>query len=131
MCGIAGFVDFNLGSSEEILKKMTTTLSHRGPDGAGMELFEASVAQIGIGHRRLSIIDLSEKAGQPMHHEKNCLCFNGEIYNYLEVKKELESLGHHFKTSSDTEVVLHAYKEWGTLCLDKFIGMFAFVLYDG
>jgi asparagine synthase (glutamine-hydrolysing) len=85
---------------------------------------------IGLGHRRLSIIDLSNAAGQPMQFENLYIIFNGEIYNYNEIRDELIAKGHVFTTHSDTEVILHAYKEWGNKCVDQFVGMFAFVIYD-
>jgi asparagine synthase (glutamine-hydrolysing) len=130
MCGIAGYIDFRKATDEQVLVNMTNTLIHRGPDGSGIETIELDVAQIGLGHRRLAIIDLSEHGKQPMAYEHWWVCFNGEIYNYAEIKKELAILGHTFKGNSDTEMLLHAYAEWGNKCLDKFIGMFAFVLID-
>lgn len=130
MCGISGFVDFNRNSSREIVLHMTKVLQHRGPDGDGLEFIEASSAQIGFGHRRLAIIDLSDAAHQPMRFESLTIVFNGEIYNYQEIRDELIQKGHQFKTQSDTEVILHAYREWNDKCLDRLIGMFAFVIYD-
>lgn len=130
MCGIAGFIDFNQGSSKDILADMTDALYHRGPDGAGYEFLTCSKAQIGFGHRRLSIIDLSETGKQPMKYEHLWLDFNGEIYNYKEIKAELAAMGHSFIGHSDSEMILHAYAQWGAKCLDKFVGMFAFVIYD-
>ena len=109
---------------------MTDTLYHRGPDGSGIELLENSHAQVGFGHRRLSIIDLSEHGKQPMQFQHLWICFNGEVYNYAEIKKELVELGHSFTGNSDTEVIIHSYAEWGEKCIDRFIGMFAFVIYD-
>ena len=130
MCGITGFIDFARSSSENTLERMTNTLFHRGPDGSGIQLLNEEKAQIGFGHRRLSIIDLSEHGTQPMQFEHLWICFNGEIYNYQEIKDELSSLGHSFVGGSDTEMILHAYAQWGKACIDKFIGMFAIVLYD-
>ena len=128
MCGIVGFIDFKKKTSCEDLEKMTHTLTHRGPDAFGVKDFDFDHFQLGLGHRRLSIIDLSEGGIQPMHFKNNWICFNGEIYNYNEIKKELIDLGHTFESTSDTEVVLHAYIEWGSSCLQKFIGMFAFAV---
>ena len=88
----------------------------------------SSIAKVGLGHRRLSIIDLSAGGKQPMSFDKYWICFNGEVYNYKEIKSELIKLGHSFKSTSDTEVVLHAFIEWGRSCLEKLIGMFAFVI---
>jgi len=130
MCGISGFIDFSKTSDKEVLIKMTDSLAHRGPDGSGYELFQAPQASIGFGHRRLSIIDLTETGKQPMQYEHWWITFNGEVYNFQEIKQELEKLGHQFKGHSDTEVILHSFAQWGVACIDKFIGMFAFVIYD-
>tara|TARA_R110002072_G_scaffold20688_4_gene74882 strand:+ start:39619 stop:41535 length:1917 start_codon:yes stop_codon:yes gene_type:complete len=130
MCGIAGYIDFNKISTRDNLVSMTDVLSHRGPDGADYEQFQYKTAIIGLGHRRLSIIDLSENAKQPMHYKHFTLCFNGEIYNFEEIKAQLTELGHSFKMESDSEMILHAYEEWGEKCMDKFIGMFVFSILD-
>lgn len=130
MCGITGILDFSKKSSEEILTKMTNTLHHRGPDGGDVELFEEKDFQLGFGHRRLAILDLSEHGKQPMQFEHLWVCFNGEIYNFQEIKNELIELGHSFNGNSDTEMILHAYSEWGIGCVHKFIGMFAILIYD-
>ena len=130
MCGITGFIDFRSESSLGILKKCTDALAHRGPDGSGYEIYPLSEAQVGLGHRRLSIIDLTTAGGQPMHYKDLSITFNGEIYNYAEIRNELETLGHSFVSHSDTEVILHAYEQWGEDMLHRFIGMFAFVIYD-
>lgn len=130
MCGITGLIDYCKTSSAGILEEMTDTLFHRGPDGSGIEFIEDSKFQIGLGHRRLSIIDLSERGKQPMSYNSLFITFNGEIYNYRKIKSELVSLGHKFYSSSDTEMILHAYAEWKEDCLQKFIGMFAFVIFD-
>jgi asparagine synthase (glutamine-hydrolysing) len=130
MCGITGFIDLKKTSSEGILEKMTTTLHHRGPDGSGTVLLNSEFGQVGFGHRRLAIIDLTETGRQPMQFNHLWICFNGEIYNYAEIKSELSLLGHTFIGSSDTEMILHAYAQWGKNCLEKFIGMFAIVIYD-
>ena len=106
MCGIAGFIDLKKQTSQIILEKMTNTLEHRGPDGFGYEIINNDIAQIGFGHRRLSIIDLSETGKQPMTLNEFTLTFNGEIYNYLEIKSELEALNHKFIGNSDTEMIL-------------------------
>jgi asparagine synthase (glutamine-hydrolysing) len=130
MCGIAGFVDFKSNSNEEILAHMSCAVPHRGPDGQGVYLTQAPAAQIGLGHRRLSIIDLSTSANQPMHYNGLHLVFNGEIYNYNEIRDRLMAKGHLFSTHSDTEVILHAWQEWGEVCIQQFRGMFAITLYD-
>ena len=129
MCGIAGiFNRFGESIDSELLRRMTAAIQHRGPDGAG----EWINAEIGLGHRRLSIIDLGGGA-QPMGNEDDTIqvVFNGEIYNYLELRDQLAKCGHQFKTRSDTEVIVHAYEQWGTKCVKRFNGMFAFALWDG
>ncbi len=130
MCGITGIIDFRKKSQPAVLESMTNTLYHRGPDGGAIKWYDGFSAQVGFGHRRLSIIDLSEFGAQPMEWGEWCICYNGEVYNYLEIKKELIDLGHTFNGNSDTEVILHAYVAWGEKALDKFIGMFAFVIYN-
>lgn len=130
MCGIAGFIDFKKTTTQATLDAMTDTMVHRGPDGRSTEFLEYSDAKIGLGHRRLSIIDLSEHGTQPMEFNQSWICFNGEVYNYQEIKDELVSFGHEFTGGSDTEVILHAYEQWGRKCLDRLIGMFAFVIID-
>lgn len=130
MCGITGFVDFNKKSSEELLAEMSNCLSHRGPDGQGTYFSETPKATVGLGHRRLSIIDLSTAANQPMHYDGLHVIFNGEIYNYNEIRNELISLGHKFLTHSDTEVILHGWREWGEKSIRKWHGMFAIALFD-
>lgn len=130
MCGIAGFIDFTKRSEKKQIVAMTDTMMHRGPDGSDYQLLTHSQATIGLGHRRLSIIDLSEHGAQPMQHNDVWITFNGEIYNFQEVKVELGKLGHVFTGGSDTEMILHAYQEWGIKCVDRFIGMFAIVIVD-
>ncbi len=124
MCGIAGFTGFR---DNKLIRKMTEILAHRGPDESGYYLDD----EASLGHRRLSIIDL-ETGRQPIHNEDKTLwiVFNGEIYNYLELREELLRLGHRFYTRSDTEVVVHSYEEWGRDCLKRFNGEFAFALWD-
>jgi asparagine synthase (glutamine-hydrolysing) len=129
MCGIAGFLynDYNRRADSDTLRRMTDTLVHRGPDGEGLWCSD----NIALGHRRLSIIDL-DGGKQPMQSDDGTLTitFNGEIYNYLELKAELTSLGHTFRTNSDTEVILNSYRQWGESCVHKFNGMWAFALWD-
>ena len=121
MCGIAGFYDASLtpDSSGEMIDKMLQSISHRGPDNRDTW----SDFPITLGHNRLSIIDLSDDANQPMEYEDCVLIFNGEIYNYLEIRKELEAGGSAFRTKSDTEVILAAYRRWGHDCVNRFVGM--------
>ena len=130
MCGIAGFIDFTKKSNKEHVDAMIETLYHRGPDGGDSMIIENENYTAGLGHRRLAIIDVSSAANQPMQFENLWITFNGEIYNFQEIKKELIQLGHSFKTSSDTEVILHAFSTWGVNCVNKFIGMFAFVVFN-
>ena len=129
MCGIAGIFHFDPSRSvnESVLKKMTTTLSHRGPDGEGFYCKN----NIGLGHRRLAIIDLTT-GDQPIFNEDKSIAiiFNGEIYNYVELRDELRKLGCSFRTNSDTEVIIRAYETWGTDCQNKLNGMWAFALWD-
>ena len=124
MCGIVGFAPVK-ESGAEILKQMMDRIAHRGPDGEGQFVDE----YVALGHRRLSIIDLAGGT-QPMATEHLVVVFNGEIYNYLELKKELENKGHHFKTNSDTEVLLHGYEEYHYEIVNHLRGMFSFALYD-
>ncbi len=128
MCGIAGIYSESGVVSEKYLEIMSERLGHRGPDGCGIKIFD----KCGLVHRRLSIIDLSEKASQPMCNEDETLwlVFNGEIYNYPELRENLIELGHIFHSETDSEVILHSYEEWGSDCTKKFNGMWAFVLYD-
>ena len=130
MCGIAGIITKD--SSEltiDRLKKMTDIIAHRGPDGDGQWI--SADGQVGIGHRRLSIIDLSHEADQPMHYlGRYSIVFNGEIYNYIELKETLIKQGYSFKTQSDTEVLMALYDRDKENCLQLLDGMFSFVLYD-
>jgi asparagine synthase (glutamine-hydrolysing) len=114
---------------EGVLRRMTDAVRHRGPDGEGFYI--SPHRQVGLGHRRLSIIDLAG-GSQPMSNEDGTLwvVFNGEIYNFPELRKELEGKGHHFATHCDTEIILHAYEQYGESCVDRLNGMFAFALYD-
>jgi asparagine synthase (glutamine-hydrolysing) len=130
MCGITGFIDFNRRSSEQTLSDMCDTLQHRGPDGSGLFINRGGEYDLGLGHRRLSIIDLSGAGKQPMQFRHLHITFNGEIYNYREVRQELSEAGHVFQSHSDTEVILQAFERWGISCLERFTGMFAFVIYD-
>jgi asparagine synthase (glutamine-hydrolysing) len=130
MCGIAGFIDFHKKSTKSNIQSMIDPLNHRGPDGDGVSLFKSKNAIIGFGHKRLSIIDLSQAGKQPMALNHLHITYNGEIYNYQEIKNELLELGHHFNGESDTEMILHAYTEWGIKAVERFIGMFAIALFD-
>jgi asparagine synthase (glutamine-hydrolysing) len=133
MCGIFGFVERGAGGGlgPEQAQVCLQAMSHRGPDASAMEAFSSSQASGVLGHLRLSIIDLSGGA-QPMHSADGqlLLSFNGEIYNYLGLKQELIGKGHEFLDHSDTEVLLHAYQEWGEACVRRLRGMFAFAIWD-
>jgi asparagine synthase (glutamine-hydrolysing) len=129
MCGLAVTLSWDGRPADAaMLRRMSDVLWHRGPDDAGL----ATYGPIGFAFRRLSILDLSPAGHQPMETPDGTLAivFNGEIYNYIELKRELEQLGHQFRTSGDTEVLLHAYQQWGPDCVSRFNGMWAFVLYD-
>ncbi len=135
MCGIVGALSFSgsrFSATEPYITRMRDTMEHRGPDGAGT--WVSGDGRVGLGHRRLAIIDLTEAANQPMCNEDGTLwvTFNGEIYNHAEIRNELEQIGNHqWKTThSDTEVILHAFEQWGIDCLEKFRGMFAIALWD-
>jgi asparagine synthase (glutamine-hydrolysing) len=130
MCGIAGIVSRNSSLiTTERIRAGTSCLEHRGPEDE--QVWISANNQAGLGHRRLCIIDLSKEASQPMHYANRfTIVHNGEIYNYLELKRELSGKGHSFKTVSDTEVILAAYAEWGNECVQKMDGMFAFAIWD-
>lgn len=132
MCGIVGIWDFRPGNkiSEDLIKSMRDALTNRGPDDAGIYIDERH--NLALGHRRLSVIDLSCRGHQPMPNDDESLeiIYNGEVYNYKEIRKELIIKGYKFKSNSDTEVVLKAYEEWGTEAVHKFRGMFAFAIWD-
>src|SRR4051812_6694012 len=124
MCGISGIVDKrDLPIEPPVIERLTSLVTHRGPDGHGYYHGH----NFALGHRRLSILDLSEHGLQPMpYRERYWLTYNGEIYNYLELRAELEAKGHHFQSNTDSEVILAAYAEWGTGCCARFNGMWAF-----
>lgn len=132
MCGIAGFVDFNCKSSERILQNMGSALEHRGPNSSGKMFANQNHVQIGLAHQRLSIIDIEARSNQPMKtlDGRFELIYNGEVYNFKEIRLRLEALGDKFETESDTEVVLKSWQRWGRKCLLEFVGMFAFAIYD-
>jgi len=130
VCGIAGILGISDGSAErERLLAMRDAMTHRGPDGCG--LWQDPAHRVGLAHRRLSIIDLTEAGAQPMGDgDGRQLVFNGEIYNHLGLRRELEAKGHRFRGRSDTEVLLHGYQEWGEEVLQRLSGMFAFAVWD-
>ena len=129
MCGIAGIFNLNGANVDAgLLRQITQTLQHRGPDGEGYFIDSF----IGLGHRRLAILDLSAAGHQPMiaQDRQVALSYNGEIYNFKELRTELEALGYQFHSQTDTEVVLNAWIEWGKSCVARFNGMFAFAIWD-
>jgi asparagine synthase (glutamine-hydrolysing) len=130
MCGIAGYYRNCEGDlNDSILVRMTDSIAHRGPDGFGH--WYSSNRHVGLGHRRLSIIDLTENGAQPMSFlNKYVITFNGEIYNYIEIRSFLQSKGYTFRSDSDTEVILSAFDYWGINCLNEFDGMFSFAIYN-
>ena len=130
MCGIAGIWHFKNRASHDEIRSFTDSMYHRGPDGAGYEVFEND--NLALGHRRLSILDLSDAGKQPMSYadQRYWLTFNGEIYNFIEIRKELNAIGYTFVSESDSEVVLAAYIAWGTSCFKKFNGMWAIAIWD-
>jgi len=130
MCGISGFVnrDKDRPADEALLRRMTDVIAHRGPDGSG----HFCTGSVGLGHRRLAIIDLSQNGAQPMHNEDGAVTvtFNGEIYNHLPLREELIAKGHVFRSRCDTEVLVHGYEEWGDALPERLAGMFAFAIWD-
>lgn len=130
MCGIAGYCDFKNKYAPEVIQRMTDVLGHRGPDDKGYQIIENSNTEIGFGHRRLSILDLSAHGHQPMTFDGLTMVFNGEIYNFKSIKKELEDVGYFFTSNSDTEVIIKGYHCWGAKVVEKFIGMFAIAILD-
>lgn len=127
MCGITGIVSKNK-NKKKLIHEMNEKIIHRGPDAEGIYVDEL----VALGQRRLSIIDLSDNGNQPIYNEDKSILvmYNGEVYNYQDIRSELENNGHKFKTNTDTEVLVHGYEEWGYSILDKLRGMFAFCLYD-
>ena len=132
MCGIYGYVSSRGGIQPEILRRMGDTLRHRGPDDEGECIQHSEELAVALGHKRLSIIDLTSAAKQPISDEdgKIWLTYNGEIYNFRELRSELAAKGHTFKSTSDGEVIVHLYEEMGAACLERLKGMFAFALWD-
>jgi asparagine synthase (glutamine-hydrolysing) len=148
MCGICGVIDQKGNIGMETIRRMCRVLKHRGPDDEGMVFIKGNQCfesvghrgllssrdgfEVTLGHRRLSIIDLTDAAHQPMGNENGTIwiVFNGEIYNFQEIRESLRKKGHQFKSKSDTEVILHGYEEWGVDCLQRLRGMFAFAIWD-
>lgn len=130
MCGIIGIIDYNKNIDEISFNRLRDIIDYRGPDDFGTQIFDKNGFTLALGHRRLSIQDLSPLGHQPMNYKNLSIVFNGEVYNFNEIKEELLELNYTFKSHSDTEVILKAYHAWGEKCIDKFRGMFAFCIYD-
>jgi asparagine synthase (glutamine-hydrolysing) len=132
MCGIAGFLSSTLRDEDNLVYHLVREVAPRGPDFQAVSEVSRAAPQVVFGHARLSIIDLNPRSNQPFWDSEHTVCvtYNGEIFNYLELRAELVALGHEFRTGSDTEVLVEAYKEWGLGALGRFVGMFAFGLYD-
>src|SRR5215831_4039299 len=131
MCGIVGMWNLDGGPIDQlVLERFTDALAHRGPDGRGT--YVDPQGSLGLGHRRLAILDLSPAGHQPMSYANGryWITYNGEIYNFLELRKELQGLGYRFVSDSDTEVILAAYVQWGADCQLKFNGMWGFAIWD-
>src|SRR3954454_13229186 len=132
VCGIAGMLGFNDGFpvGEDVAKAMTDAISHRGPDDEGA--WAAPEQRVALGHRRLSIVDLSPAGHQPMSNEDGTvwIAFNGEIYNHAQLRPELEAKGHVYRSHTDTETIVHLYEEMGERCVERLDGMFAFAIWD-
>ncbi|MGE4553905.1 MAG: asparagine synthase (glutamine-hydrolyzing) [Desulfovibrionaceae bacterium] len=129
MCGICGYLNLSGAPADAALAgRMARAIAHRGPDGQG----QWAAGPVALGHRRLAILDLSEAGAQPMHSAdgRYAIAYNGEVYNFRELRGELEGLGHAFRSRTDTEVVMAAYAQWGAACVTRFNGMFAFALWD-
>jgi len=135
MCGICGILDYKEASiKEDMLLRMSGAMNHRGPDGGGVFIDNPNISpHVGLGHRRLKIIDLSEAGHQPMSNEDGTvwIVFNGEIYNFKELRADLEKMSHRFKSNTDTECIIHLYEEYGEDCVKYLRGMFAFAIWDG
>ena len=132
MCGITGFVDFHKRTEKKHLENACDTLVHRGPDDQGIAVFTGMHYHAGLGHRRLSILDITSLGHQPMYNDDKSIAIilNGEVYNFMEIRTDLEKRGHSFHSHSDTEVIIKAYQEYGIHCLNQFIGMFSIALID-
>jgi len=133
MCGICGKLDFaGEPVAQDLLRRMMDLLAHRGPDDSGLHVIRQDGISCGIGHRRLSIIDLTEAGRQPMCNEDRTLwmVFNGEIYNFVALRKELKARGHRFSSRTDSEVILHLFEEEGAAAINRLVGMFALAIWS-
>ncbi|MBB3107746.1 asparagine synthase (glutamine-hydrolyzing) [Psychrobacter luti] len=130
MCGLLGVVDYKKNINTSLFTEMLNSLKHRGPDDEGLDVFSLDSCSIFLGHRRLSIIDISSNGHQPMLYEHLAIIYNGEVYNFKHIRQELILNGYSFDSNTDTEVILKSYHLWGIHCVHKFRGMFAFAIYD-
>ncbi len=133
MCGLTGYISFNEKNhgTKKLITEMTKELNHRGPDSYGIKnIYTPNGINVAFGHTRLSILDLSERGNQPFIYKDFIIVYNGEIYNFIDIRKELISLGHCFETECDTEVIAHSFDQWKDKCFEKFIGMFSLVIYE-
>ncbi|NJN74761.1 MAG: asparagine synthase (glutamine-hydrolyzing) [Limnothrix sp. RL_2_0] len=135
MCGIAGILDYRTPISSQEIDRFVDSLTHRGPDGRGVYLNNAGSVNVALGHRRLAILDLSSQGKNPMPYggedgQRYWITYNGEVYNFIEIRSELQSLGYRFQSETDTEVIIAAYEQWGLNCLERFNGMWAFAVWD-
>lgn len=130
MCGFCGFINYSNNVLQETLKNMADVINYRGPDDAGYYDKKETNYHISLAHKRLSILDLTNLGHQPMCYENYVIVYNGEVYNFKEIRADLIKLGHIFKSNTDTEVILHAFSEWGMDCVKRFLGMFAFAIYN-
>ncbi len=129
MCGISGFIDSSKTLTESTLSNMSKVISYRGPDSSDKILLVNKFANVGMAHNRLSILDLTSAGKQPMEFNGAYICYNGEVYNYQDIRLELINYGYDFITNTDTEVILKAFDKWGVKCVERFVGMFSFVIY--
>ncbi len=130
MCGLLGVVDYKKNMNTSLFKEMLDSLKHRGPDDEGIQVFSLDSCSVLLGHRRLSIIDISSNGHQPMFYKHLAIIYNGEVYNFKDIRQELISEGYSFDSNTDTEVILKSYHFWGIRCVERFRGMFAFAIYN-
>ena len=130
MCGISGYLSYSDKVSEGSVKNTLNLMRRRGPDNQSCFKEKKNNIEIGLLHSRLNIIDLNKRSNQPFYFKDLVLIFNGEIYNYIELREQLIKKNHKFKTESDTEVLLKSYVEWGEDCVNFFVGMWAFAIWD-
>ena len=131
MCGISGYLTYSNRVEDYSVRNTLNLMKRRGPDNQSFFTNKIYNKEIGLLHSRLNIIDLNKRSNQPFYYDDLVLVFNGEIYNFIEIRKTLIKKKHKFKTTSDTEVLIKSYLEWGEKCVDYFIGMWAFAIWNG